>query len=142
MGLFDILGKDKKSIEQSKKYREIGLSTNNSNYGWYTCVHCGKKFRKGSIDIDHIVPQSKGGTNDPKNLQCLCIHCNRSKGNRMDKTKEDLKKRKASYGRYKRSIVLNEEIKKNRQDAIQYCKALGMSPEEIRQVLKENGVYN
>lgn len=43
-----------------KRSRQIGLDTNISNYGWYTCAHCGRKLRKGDVDIDHILPRSKG----------------------------------------------------------------------------------
>lgn len=60
MGLSDILKKNKE-VTSSKDYRKTGLNTNLSNYGWYECVHCHKKFRKGDIDIDHIIPQSRGG---------------------------------------------------------------------------------
>jgi 5-methylcytosine-specific restriction endonuclease McrA len=31
--------------------------------------------------MDHFVPQSKGGTNDPSNLQTMCSQCNELKGN-------------------------------------------------------------
>ncbi len=60
-------------------YREKYFDRNPGNYGWYTCVHCGRKFRKGDMDIDHIIPQSRGGSDHEWNLQCLCVHCNRSK---------------------------------------------------------------
>ena len=33
-----------------------------------------------SFEIDHIVPESKGGEAILENLQLLCRHCNRSKG--------------------------------------------------------------
>jgi len=32
-----------------------------------------------NLEIDHIVPVSRGGTSDPKNLQVLCRKCNRKK---------------------------------------------------------------
>lgn len=105
----------KKKEEPSKNYRKTGLETNYSNYGWYTCVHCGKKFRKGDIDIDHIIPKSIGGTNDAKNLQCLCKHCNRSKQADTSRTKQDLKNRKATYKMTKRAVILREQIKNNKQ---------------------------
>ncbi len=60
-------------------YREDWFNNNESNHGWYTCVRCGKKLRKGDVDIDHIIPQNKGGRHDLNNLQCMCKHCNRSK---------------------------------------------------------------
>ena len=47
-------------------YREDWFNNNESNHGWYTCVRCGKKLRKGDVDIDHIIPQNKGGRHDLK----------------------------------------------------------------------------
>lgn len=105
-----------KGISKSIDYRKMGLETNPSNYGWYTCVHCGRKFRKGSIDIDHIVPKSKGGMNTPENLQCLCIHCNRSKRDNTERTKEDLKKRKQSLGQHKREEILKPKLQEKRTE--------------------------
>ena len=34
------------------------------------------------FEVDHVVPRSKGGTDHFDNLQLLCGHCNRIKGNR------------------------------------------------------------
>lgn len=42
------------------------------------CVVC-KTDLKNKYDVDHITPLSKGGGNSVRNLQLLCIHCNRSK---------------------------------------------------------------
>lgn len=70
-------------------YRDNFFKSNKSNGGWYTCVSCGRSFRKGDVDIDHILPQSKGGSDDSDNLQCMCKHCNRSKGANTDYSVED-----------------------------------------------------
>lgn len=64
---------------------------NKSNNGWYTCVRCGKKLRKSDAEIDHILPQSLGGTNSIDNLQVMCKSCNCSKGNGIDGTIDDYK---------------------------------------------------
>lgn len=70
-------------------YRDKWFDNNKSNYGWYTCVRCGKSFRKGDIDIDHIIPQSYGGSDNLNNLQCMCKHCNRSKQDDLDDVVSD-----------------------------------------------------
>lgn len=35
------------------------------------------------LEVDHIVPLSKGGMSAPENLQTLCWRCNRAKSNKM-----------------------------------------------------------
>lgn len=49
----------------------------------YTCVNCGST-EKESLEIDHIMPISKGGKTEPSNLQTLCRNCNARKGNNID----------------------------------------------------------
>lgn len=49
----------------------------------YTCQMCGKKEPEIKLTIDHIIPLSKGGDNDIKNIQPLCKFCNCSKGNKI-----------------------------------------------------------
>lgn len=63
---------------------------NESNYGWYRCVKCNRSFRKGDMDIDHILPRKYGGGDMEINLQCICKHCNRSKGADLKDTPKDL----------------------------------------------------
>lgn len=46
------------------------------------CAGCGWELPEHSLTIDHIVPKSKGGTDDPANLQLLCSSCNPTKGDR------------------------------------------------------------
>jgi 5-methylcytosine-specific restriction endonuclease McrA len=45
-----------------------------------TCQMCGRKAPEVILEIDHIIPVSKGGSNHPTNLQVLCFDCNRGKG--------------------------------------------------------------
>ena len=48
----------------------------------YTCKECGAKKSEGAtLHIDHIIPISKGGTDELSNLQTLCADCNLNKSN-------------------------------------------------------------
>lgn len=44
----------------------------------YRCRKCGRKT--DDLEIDHIIPISKGGKSTYDNLQTLCHHCNYNKG--------------------------------------------------------------
>lgn len=54
-----------------------------SRSGKYRCKACRKMFKPTDIDIDHVFPKRKGGTDHLWNLQAMCKHCNRSKGTRQ-----------------------------------------------------------
>jgi 5-methylcytosine-specific restriction endonuclease McrA len=47
------------------------------------CVKCGATGKEAQLEVDHIHPVSRGGNNDPKNLQTLCKRCNLGKGARV-----------------------------------------------------------
>ena len=65
------------------------------NGGQPTCTKCGTptvpagKGQKGvttpgsETNVDHVIPKSRGGTNDPLNADVLCRDCNLKKGNNM-----------------------------------------------------------
>ena len=46
------------------------------------CNGCGEHFQTQHLEIDHIIATSVGGTDHIENLQLLCGHCNRIKGDR------------------------------------------------------------
>lgn len=48
----------------------------------FTCTYCGAKPPKVVLEIDHLHPVAKGGTNDLDNLFTACFDCNRGKGDR------------------------------------------------------------
>lgn len=52
----------------------------------YTCMYCGlcaNREKNLLLEIDHIIPLSKGGITSEANLQTLCWKCNRSKGSKI-----------------------------------------------------------
>ena len=58
------------------------------------CLMCGKSNEDRAIEVDHIVPRNKGGSDDISNLQALCVSCNSSK---RDNDSEDFRKVRESY---------------------------------------------
>ena len=53
----------------------------------YTCCNCNlgiKDEQNLLLEIDHIIPVSKGGLTTENNLQTLCWRCNRTKGARIE----------------------------------------------------------
>lgn len=65
----------------TKKLRETIKQRDN-----FTCCSCGNSIEKEPnllLEIDHIVPVSKGGYTVEDNLQTLCWKCNRAKSNKL-----------------------------------------------------------
>jgi len=59
-----------------KRYKDYGedwdeLSNTCLILANHTCVDCGKP----ATQVHHIVPLSKGGTNEQRNLKALCFRC-------------------------------------------------------------------
>lgn len=49
----------------------------------WRCVSCGKTVDEGArLEVDHIIPRSKGGKDELSNFQTLCRECNIGKSNR------------------------------------------------------------
>jgi len=49
----------------------------------FTCQYCGKRQGKSSLSLDHIIPKSKGGATDWKNMVSACIDCNTRKSDKL-----------------------------------------------------------
>lgn len=65
----------------TKKLRDFIKERDN-----FTCCNCGNSTHIEPnllLEIDHIIPVSKGGETKEENLQTLCWKCNRSKSNRI-----------------------------------------------------------
>lgn len=48
----------------------------------YTCQYCGAQPAKSRLTVDHVVPRSRGGETDWKNVVTACVPCNQRKGQR------------------------------------------------------------
>lgn len=48
----------------------------------FSCQYCGDIFTSNDLTFDHVIPKSKGGKNDWKNLATCCKPCNLKKDNK------------------------------------------------------------
>jgi len=47
-----------------------------------TCQYCGRRFSRAELNLDHVVPRSRGGSTNWENVVCSCVPCNLRKGGR------------------------------------------------------------
>ena len=51
----------------------------------FRCQICGRSAQDGvTLEVDHIIPISKGGKTEYSNLRTLCKDCNRGKSNKFE----------------------------------------------------------
>lgn len=81
--IFDHLYHSRPSIRKREREKmTLSLRYQVMKAGDFKCVLCGTPGKKERIEIDHIVPISKGGKTVFSNLQVLCFRCNRGKSNK------------------------------------------------------------
>lgn len=48
----------------------------------YTCQYTGRKLPASRLNLDHVIPASRGGKTTWENLVCCCVEVNMIKGNK------------------------------------------------------------
>ncbi len=48
----------------------------------HTCQYCGGRFARRQLNLDHVVPRSRGGKTHWENVVTSCVACNVRKGGR------------------------------------------------------------
>lgn len=79
----------------------------------YRCCYCGKKFPASELNLDHVIPRSRGGKTDWFNIVTACFNCNVKKGNNLPhEVGMDLKiKPKKPQKINKLYLILNSPLK-------------------------------
>lgn len=49
----------------------------------FTCAFCGAQPGNDRLNVDHIIPVARGGSDHDNNLVALCDRCNNGKGDRI-----------------------------------------------------------
>jgi hypothetical protein len=81
--------KFRKSATGQRALMTAGLRESIKSRDDYTCKYCDVSIYDEPhllLEVDHIVPVSKGGLSTVENLQTLCWRCNRTKSNKIVKT--------------------------------------------------------
>lgn len=69
-------------VDQERAKMTPALKESIKRRDGYRCKYCGRTMADGvSLEVDHIIPVSRGGRSEPSNLQTLCWDCNRGKSN-------------------------------------------------------------
>ncbi|WP_411144962.1 HNH endonuclease [Streptomyces sp. x-80] len=77
-----------RSVQSHRKRREAIASGNQAaarvrralkRVGRGSCARCGLCFLASAMDVDHIVPLSRGGEDVDGNVQTLCRPCHKAK---------------------------------------------------------------
>lgn len=85
----------------------------------FKCQYCGKTPPEVTLEVDHIKPKSKKGTDDINNLITACFDCNRGKKhieltklpNTLLENAEILKEKELQYKEYQKLIdKINKRI--------------------------------
>ncbi|MDA9625466.1 HIT domain-containing protein [Luminiphilus sp.] len=76
----------------------------------FRCTLCGVSAEHKALEVDHIVPRNKGGSDEESNLQALCYSCNAMK---KDTDDADFREVADSYG-HRETECLFCEIQKER----------------------------
>lgn len=50
----------------------------------FRCQYCGASHKTKQLEVDHIIPISKGGYSNLDNLTTSCVDCNQGKSNRVE----------------------------------------------------------
>ena len=77
----------------------------------YVCAYCAQRFGFDELDMEHIVPSSRGGADSWTNLVAACKACNRRKANRTPEA-AGMKLHYVPYipNRYEAFILRNRKI--------------------------------
>ena len=65
--------------EKNSIFKQVRLSLNPENA---KCKKCNFNFAKSDLELDHIIPWSKGGATELSNAQLLCKSCNSRKSDK------------------------------------------------------------
>jgi hypothetical protein len=77
LSVCETVGQNLTCLRKENTVQICGVSNESAEGGSGVATACGER----PLDVDHIIPRSRGGRTELANLQALCSKCNRSKRN-------------------------------------------------------------
>ncbi len=89
----------------------------------FCCQYCSAKPPKVPLEVDHILPVSKGGKNNIDNLITACFDCNRGKSNILldsvpDSLTAKMENKRIANEQYKKFLRIIKQEKKQMDQSI------------------------
>lgn len=69
--------------QRQKKARKTSLLRDYGSQCWW----CQRALPAKKLTLDHLLPQSKGGSHSLENLRLACVPCNSERGNSLNPPK-------------------------------------------------------
>lgn len=96
----------------------------------HTCAYCGGLSKDSILEVEHIIPKSKGGSNRLNNLSLACRTCNLDKGSLLpDGWLHKLSKSKSKIN--KKRVVLFSKVVKGIKPTLRDASAVNSIRNEI-----------
>lgn len=70
--------------------RDTVFDTMLASIGWVPCYVCGGRVKRKEATLEHVIPRSKGGTDDADNLSISHQLCNSRRGNEITRSASPL----------------------------------------------------
>ena len=70
--------------QNARKTLSLSLRYDIMRRDGFQCTICSASGKNARIQIDHIIPVSKGGSNEESNLRVLCFECNHGKSDKVE----------------------------------------------------------
>ena len=96
----------KQKIPPSLRYRVLERDG-------FRCAYCGVSSSAAPLEVDHVVPSSKGGVTEEENLKTSCWNCNSGKSDRVSSPKD----RVSGFGTQDQKQDLEREQERGRADS-------------------------
>ena len=81
----------------------------------YRCQYCGRQGKVGDLNIDHMIPRSRGGASDWENVVVACVQCNRRKGDHLPEEVGMIPMRPPRRPRWQPVVSLSQAVRPHPQ---------------------------